>query len=53
MEDPKIAEIIRECKGKNAYDIMGFAKSWSNEVIAQFYATCYFTTWKNEKLSIG
>jgi hypothetical protein len=50
MEDPKIAEIIRECKRKNVYDIMGFAKSWNNEVIAQFYATCYFTTWKNEKI---
>jgi hypothetical protein len=50
MEDPKIAEIIRECKRKNVYDIMGFAKSWNNEVIAQFYATCYFTTWKNDKV---
>jgi hypothetical protein len=50
MEDPKIAEIIRECKRKNVYDIMGFAKSWNNEVIAQFYATCYFTTWKNDKI---
>jgi hypothetical protein len=30
MEDPKIAEIIRECKRKNVYDIMGFAKSWNN-----------------------
>jgi hypothetical protein len=39
MEDPKIAEIIRECKRKNVYDIMGFAKTWNNEVIAQFYVT--------------
>jgi hypothetical protein len=36
LEDPKIAEIIRGCKRKNIYDIMGFAKSWNNEVIAQF-----------------
>jgi hypothetical protein len=50
LEDPKIAEIIRECKRKNFYDIMGFAKSSNNEVIAQFYATCYFTTWKDEKI---
>jgi hypothetical protein len=48
--DPKIAEIIWECKRKNVYDIMGFAKSWNNEVVAQFYATCYFTTWKNDKI---
>jgi hypothetical protein len=50
MEDQKIAEIIRECNRKDVYDIMGFAKSWNNEVIAQFYATCYFTTWKNKKI---
>jgi hypothetical protein len=50
LEDPKIAEIIRECKRRNIYDIMGFAKSWNNELIAQFYATCYFTTWKDEKI---
>jgi hypothetical protein len=35
---------------KNVYDIMGFDKSWNDEVIAQFYATCHFTTWKNEKI---
>jgi hypothetical protein len=50
LEDAKIAEIIRECKRKNIFDIMSFAKSWNNEVIAQFYATCYFTTGKDEKI---
>jgi hypothetical protein len=40
----RIAEIICECKRKNIYAIMGFTKSWNNGVIAQFYATCYFTT---------
>ena len=42
-KDPRIEEIIRECKRKNIYKILGFAKSWNSEVIAQFYATCYFT----------
>jgi hypothetical protein len=50
LGDARIAEIICECKRKTIYDIMGFAKSWNNEVIAQFYATCYFTTWKDEKI---
>jgi hypothetical protein len=50
LEDARIAEIIHECKRKNIYDIMGFAKSWNNEVIVQFYTTCYFTTWKDEKI---
>jgi hypothetical protein len=34
MQDAKIAEIIRESKKKNVYDIMGFAKSWNSEAIA-------------------
>ena len=29
---------------------MGFAKSWNSEVIAQFYATCYFTCRNDEKV---
>ena len=49
-KDHKIEEIIRECKRKNIYKILGFAKSWNSEVIAQFYATCYFTSRNDEKV---
>jgi hypothetical protein len=50
LQDQRINEIIHECKRKNIYKIMGFSKSWNNEVIAQFYATCYFTTRNDEKI---
>ncbi|RLM61010.1 hypothetical protein C2845_PM14G07260 [Panicum miliaceum] len=33
--------LIEECK-KRVYKIMGFQHNWNREVIAQFYATCYF-----------
>ena len=49
-KDPRIDEIIRECKRKNIYKILGFAKSWNSEVITQFYATCYFTCRNDEKV---
>jgi hypothetical protein len=45
-----LLKLFRSAREKNVYDIMGFDKSWNDEVIAQFYATCHFTTWKNEKI---
>ena len=44
MGDPIFNEIIDQCKAKHIYKIMGFRYDWNNEVIAQFYATCYFET---------
>jgi hypothetical protein len=42
MQDPIFDEIIAQCKAKHVYNIMGFKYDWNNEIIAQFYATCYF-----------
>jgi len=44
MEDPIFNEIINVCKQKHIYRIMSFRYDWNIEVIAHFYATCYFET---------
>ena len=52
FKDPRIQEIIHECKRKNIYKIMGFDKSWNSEVFVQFFATCYFTSRDDERVTL-
>jgi hypothetical protein len=49
LNDLAVNEVIEACKAKNVYRIMGFEHSWNKEIIAQFYATCYFDVKENVK----
>jgi hypothetical protein len=53
MQDPIFNEIIAQYKEKHIYKIMGFKYDWNNEIIAQFYATCYFEKDGDVRWSVG
>ena len=42
VNDPIFDEIVRACKDKNVYSLLSFHHDWNSEVIAQFFATCYW-----------
>jgi len=40
-------QIITECRNKHVDRMMSYKYDWNNEIIAQFYATCYFEEAEN------
>ena len=40
-EDPVFQQIRAECDRSQLTDLMGLCQDWSNELVAQFYATLW------------
>ena len=48
--DPIFDEVIDAYTEKGMKDVMGFEYNWNEEIIAQFHASFFFNTRKNEVL---